>query len=220
MSDRLLVATRKGLLMFERRGGGWALARTAFRRGAGDGGACATARRHALCRAQARPFRPQAAPLRRRRRNLAASCRRRPFRPTRPARPTLFQIWTLEAGGPHHPGRLWIGAHAGRPVPLRRPRRELAAHARALGRAGARANGSAAAMTMPASIRCRPIRAIRRASSSRSPAAACGTRGDDGASWTLRGEGLVAAYMPPEQAGSARDPGPASRRALRRRRPT
>ena len=24
--------------------------------------------------------------------------------------PALFQIWTLETGGPHHPGRLWIGA--------------------------------------------------------------------------------------------------------------
>ena len=24
--------------------------------------------------------------------------------------PALFQIWTLETGGLHHPGRLWIGA--------------------------------------------------------------------------------------------------------------
>ena len=24
--------------------------------------------------------------------------------------PALFQIWTLETGGPHHPGRLWVGA--------------------------------------------------------------------------------------------------------------
>ena len=40
---------------------------------------------------------------------------------------------------------------------------------------------------------------------------------DDGESWTLHGDGLVAAYMPPELAGTARDAGPASRRALRRR---
>ncbi len=24
--------------------------------------------------------------------------------------PSLFQIWSLDAGGPHHPDRLWIGA--------------------------------------------------------------------------------------------------------------
>jgi hypothetical protein len=24
--------------------------------------------------------------------------------------PTVFQYWTLESGGPHHPDRLWIGA--------------------------------------------------------------------------------------------------------------
>ena len=33
MSDRMLVATRKGLLIFERSGDGWEIARTAF---AGD----------------------------------------------------------------------------------------------------------------------------------------------------------------------------------------
>ena len=34
-----------------------------------------------------------------------------------------------------------------------------------------------------------------------SPAAACGISTDAGESWTLRGDGLVAAYMPPELAG-------------------
>ena len=56
-------------------------------------------------------------------------------------------------------------------------------------------------MTMPASIRSCPIRAIPSACLSRSPAAASGIRGDGGESWTLRGDGLVAAYMPPELAG-------------------
>ena len=52
--------------------------------------------------------------------------------------PTLFQIWTLEAGGAGAARQLWAGAIPGRAVPLRRPRRKLAARPRAVGRAGAR----------------------------------------------------------------------------------
>ena len=37
---------------------------------------------------------------------------------------------------------------------------------------------------------------------------------DAGKSWKLHGKGMVATYMPPEQAGQLREPGPASRRAL------
>ena len=60
--------------------------------------------------------------------------------------------------------------------------------------------GSAAAMTPPASTAFRPTRAIRIAYF---VAISCGgvweTR-DDGATWTVLGKGLVAPYVPPEQA--------------------
>ena len=82
---------------------------------------------------------------------------------------------------PTQPGRLWVGRHSGRAVPLRRSRRDLGARQRRCGTCRSARNGSAAAMTMPASIRSRPIRAIRAACSSRSPAAACGNSRDDGA---------------------------------------
>ena len=139
MSDRLLVSTRKGLLTLERTRDGWAVASTAFA-GIPVTNALRDARDGVLYRrAQARPFRAEAASLRRRRRNLARTRRRPRFRPMRPGTPSLFQIWTLEAGGRHHPGPAVDRRHSGRPVPLRRSRRELAARHVAVGRAGARA---------------------------------------------------------------------------------
>ena len=62
-------------------------------------------------------------------------------------------------------------------------------------------NGSAAAMTMPASIRSRPIRATPSAWSSRISCGGVWDTDNSGESWALRGDGLVAAYMPPELAG-------------------
>ena len=38
MSDRMLVATRKGLLILERHGSGWAIRPNRLRRSTGDGG--------------------------------------------------------------------------------------------------------------------------------------------------------------------------------------
>ena len=60
------------------------------------------------------------------------------FPPDAAGSPTLFQIWTLEAGGADEPGRLWAGALPDWPVRVLRPRRTLAAGERALERAGTR----------------------------------------------------------------------------------
>ena len=63
MTERMLVATRKGLLQLARKNGGWNVARVSFP------GIAVTATlhdardEHALRRAQARPFRLQAASL-------------------------------------------------------------------------------------------------------------------------------------------------------------
>ena len=72
-------------------------------------------------------------------------------------------------------------------------------------------------MTTPASTRSRPIRATP---SRVFVAISCGgvwETLDAGKSWTLHGKGMVATYLPPEQAGRAGIARPASRGALRRR---
>jgi hypothetical protein len=144
MSDRLLVATRKGLLMYQRRGSGWALARTAFA-GAPVTAALSAADGTLYAALKHGHFGPKL-----HRSADGGETWQELLAPAFPVdaadaadAPALFQIWTLETGGPHHPGRLWIGA-------------------------------------IPAGL----------------------FRSDDGATWKLQGEGLVATYMPPEQAGS------------------
>src|SRR4030081_1079454 len=113
MSDRLMVGTRKGLLTFARNGNGWAIVRSDFagipvsavlhdrRNGAGDGTLYAAlnhghfgAKLHRSDDA-GRNWRELPAPA---------------FPADAAGAPTLSQIWTLEAGGPSQPGRLWIGA--------------------------------------------------------------------------------------------------------------
>ena len=116
MSDRMLVATRKGLhhARARQRTAGRS-PRTDFPGVAGDGRATRSARRHALRRAQARPFRRQAASLRRRRRNLDRAAGAGLPAPTPPAIASLFQVWTLEAGGADEPGRA-VGRRHSRPA--------------------------------------------------------------------------------------------------------
>ena len=109
MSERMLVATRKGLLQLARKNGGWSIARLSFP------GVAVTAALH-----DARDG------------TLYAMLKHGHFgsklhrsdddgqtwtelpAPAFPAdaagAPTLFQIWTLEAGGADEPGRLWAGA--------------------------------------------------------------------------------------------------------------
>ena len=117
--------------------------------------------------------------------------------------------------------RALLGRHAaGRPVPLRRPRRDLAAGRVAVGPRRSGRSGSAAATTCPGihSI-CRRSARRRDVLRRRLAAAACGARDDGGEHWELRGEGMRAEYMPPEQARQPEHPGPAPIVALRRPRP-
>ena len=175
MSDRMLVATRKGLITFARKGGGWSLARTDFpgvpvtaalpdrRDGAlyaalnlghfgiklhrsDDGGA-------QLDRVAAPAYPRQAAEARRR---CSRSGRWRPAAPDQPAR----------SGPARCPGGLFRSDDRGESWPLVE---------RAVGRARARRSGSAAATTMPGihSI-CVDPRDPRRSHGRRSPAAASG----------------------------------------------
>ena len=143
------------------------------------------------------------------------NCRRRLSRPMPPASPTLFQIWTIEAGGADEPGRLWAGAlPAG--LFVSSDRGEHWSMSARCGMCRSARNGSAAAMTMPASTPSRPIRATPSACSSPSPAAACGIR-PTAAKAGLRGDGHGRRLYAAGTGGPARNAGPASGGALRRR---
>ncbi len=109
MSDRMLVATRKGLISFARKNGGWTITRTDFP------GVAVTATlydkrddtlyamlKHGhfgskLHRSDdgGRSWTELPAPA---------------FAPDAAGAPALFQVWTLEAGGANEAGRLWAGA--------------------------------------------------------------------------------------------------------------
>src|SRR5947209_8362999 len=105
----MLVATRKGLFTFARGRNGWAIGATAF---AGvpvtavladsRDGMLYAALKHGHFRAklhcseeQGRSWLELAAPT---------------FPAAAAATPALNQIWTIEAGTPTEPGRLWVGA--------------------------------------------------------------------------------------------------------------
>jgi photosystem II stability/assembly factor-like uncharacterized protein len=109
MADRMLVATRKGLLTFARKNGGWSILRNDFPgvpvsatlRDARDGALYAVLKHghfgaklhrsdddgHTWTELPAPAFPADAA-----------------------GGPALFQVWTLEAGGANEPGTLWAGA--------------------------------------------------------------------------------------------------------------
>ena len=176
MSERMLVATRKGLLTLARdKGGTWSLVRTDFPgipvtaalHDARDGTLYAVLK-HGHFGAKlhrsdddGKSWQELPAPA---------------FPSDAAGSPTLFQIWTLEAGGADRAGPALGRRAAGRAVPFRRSRRALGAGRARCGMCRSAPSGSAAATTMPASTRSRPIRATPTASSSRSPAAASGTR--------------------------------------------
>src|SRR4051812_45904499 len=109
MSDRLLVSTRKGLIVLERRNGGWRVATHAFPGVAvtsalGDprDGAIFAALKHGH-------FGPKVHRSDDGGQNFAEIGA--PAFPTDAAgTPAVFQYWTLESGGPQHPNRLWMGA--------------------------------------------------------------------------------------------------------------
>lgn len=109
MTDRMLVATRKGLISLARKNGGWSITRTDFPGVAvtatlydkRDGTLYAMLKHghfgSKLHRSQddGRTWVELPAPA---------------FAPDADGAPALFQVWTLEAGGANEPGRLWTGA--------------------------------------------------------------------------------------------------------------
>ena len=108
MSDRLLVATRKGLFRLERKRAGWTANLIGF-----VGNPVTNALRQddgvmfaALKLGHFGPKLHRSDDDGRTWREIAAPA----FAADTPGAPSLFQIWTLEGGGRHHPDRLWIGA--------------------------------------------------------------------------------------------------------------
>jgi hypothetical protein len=109
MSDKMLVATRKGLLTLAKKNGSWSIVRTDFpgvpvtavMHDARDGTLYALLK-HGHFGAKlhrsdddGRSWTELPAPA---------------FPADAAGSPTLFQIWTIETGGADEPGRLWAGA--------------------------------------------------------------------------------------------------------------
>src|SRR4029077_9053114 len=199
MSDRMLVATRKGLLSLVKNNGSWTIARTDFA-GIPDTAALADARDGTLYAALKHGH--FGSKLHRSEDN-GKTWTELPA-PAFPAdaadAPTLFQIWTMEAGGADAPGELWIGAL---PAGLFRTtdRGEQWQLMSSLWNVPERAKwfGGGYDMAGIHSVSSDP-RDARRISIAISCGGVWETR-DSGASWTVLGKGLIAGYMPPEQAG-------------------
>jgi photosystem II stability/assembly factor-like uncharacterized protein len=107
MSDQMLVATRKGLFALERKRSGWTADLIGFPGVAvtnilAADGAIYAALKHGHFGAKLH------------RSDDHGQSWREIAPPAFPAdaadTPSLFQIWTIEAGGPNHPDRLWMGA--------------------------------------------------------------------------------------------------------------
>jgi photosystem II stability/assembly factor-like uncharacterized protein len=199
MSERMLVATRKGLLQLVRKNGDWEIARTNFP-GVAVTAALADPRDGALYSVlrhghfgsklhrsddDGRSWTELPAPA---------------FPAEAAGSPALFQVWTLEAGGAGEKSKLWAGAlPAGLFVSA--DRGEHWQLVSALWNVPEREKwfgggyDDAGIHTISPDPRD-PGRVF--------VAISCGgiwDSPDSGNSWTLRGDGLVAAYMPPELAG-------------------
>ncbi len=198
MSDRMLVATRKGLITLVRGSGGWTLAAndfpgiavTAVLRDPRDGSVYA-ALKHGhfgskLHRSDddGRSWKELPAPA---------------FPADAADAPALFQIWTMEAGAASQPGRLWAGAI---PAGLFRSddRGEHWQLMTGLWNVPERAKWFGGGYDQAGIHTVSP--------DPRDPeqvfvAISCGgvwDSGNDGNTWTVRGKGLVATYVPPDQA--------------------
>jgi len=197
MSDRLLVSTRKGLIVFERDGAGWRLAATAFAGVAVTAtaadprdGAIYVALKHGHFGPKVhrsddggRTFTEIGAPA---------------FPQDAAGKPAVFQYWTLETGGPHHPDRLWMGC-----IPAGLFRSEdrgatwqfVEALWNVPGRdkwfGGGYDDVGIHSLSPDPRDPGRLVLAI-------SCAGVWDTR-DDGASWSLIGKGQLATFMPPDQ---------------------
>ncbi len=196
----MLVATRKGLLTLARENGSWRVAATDFP-GVPVTAALHDARDGALYAAlkhghfgsklhrsddQGRSWQEVAVPA---------------FPADAASAPSLFQVWTLEAGAASQPGRLWAGAipaglfrsdDRGESWQLVQSLWDVPERAKWFG-GGYDAAGIHTISPDPRD----PNRVF--------VAISCGgvweTR-DGGETWSLHGAGLIAAYLPPELAGS------------------
>jgi photosystem II stability/assembly factor-like uncharacterized protein len=198
--DRMLVATRKGLITLARKESGWSIARTDFPgvpvtatlRDARDGALYAMLK-HGHFGAKlhrsdddGKSWTELPAPA---------------FAADAAGAPALFQVWTLEPGGADEPGRLWAGAI---PAGLFRSddRGESWQQVMPLWDVPERAKWFGGGYD-DAGIHS--ISPDPRDSKRLFVAISCGgvwESHDSGANWRLEGEGLVAAYLPPEQAGA------------------
>lgn len=199
MSDRMLVATRKGLFTFARKSGGWSVARndfpgipvTAALHDARDGALYAVLK-HGHFGTKLHRSDDHGGSWS----ELAAPA----FPADAAGSPALFQVWTLEAGLAAEPGRLWAGAL---PAGLFRSDDR-----------GAHWEQVSALWNVPEREKwfgggyddagIHTVSPDPRGQGRVFVAISCGgvwDSADDGASWTLRGDGLVASYMPPELAG-------------------
>ncbi len=199
MAERMLVATRKGLLQLARKDGGWSVARLSFP------GIAVTAalhdKRDGTLYAMLKHGHFGSKLHRSDNDGLTWTELTAPAFPADAAgAPALFQIWTVEAGGADEPGRLWAGAL---PAGLFRSddRGEHWQQVSSLWNVPERekwfGGGYDDAGIHTISPDPRDARRVFVAIS-------CGgvwDSNDSGQSWTLRGDGMVAAYMPPELAG-------------------
>ena len=194
----------------------WSIARTDFPGVAGDRRAARSARRRALCRAQARPFRRQAASLRRRRQKLGgtagagvpgrcARTRRRCFRSGRwrRAAPT-----SRGGSGPAH-------SRPACSAPTIAARRWQLV--RALWDVPERAKWFGGGYDDAGIHSISPIRAIPTACSWRSPAAASGRRATTARAGRCRARACSRPTCRRSRPDGREIAGPAPRRALRRR---
>ncbi len=206
MSDRILLATRKGLITLEGGNDAWRVASTAFPgvpvtsvlRDRRDGAVYA-----ALKHGHFGPKLHRSDDEGRSWKELPAPA----FPADAAGAPTLFQVWTLEAGAAAQPGRLWAGAI---PAGLFRSddRGESWQLVDSLWNVPGRDKWFGGGYD-DAGIHS--ISPDPRDSEQIFIAVSCGGVWDsanDGHTWNLRGDGLVATYMPPDQAtrGDVQDP--------------
>jgi photosystem II stability/assembly factor-like uncharacterized protein len=197
MSDRMLVATRKGLLSLVMKNGGWQIARTDFP-GVSVTAALYDARDNTLYAA----LKHGHFGCKLHRSDDGGESWTELPAPAFPAdatdAPTLFQIWTLEAGGVAR--ELWIGAL---PAGLFRStdQGEHWEFMPSLWNVPQRAKWAGGGYDFAGihSVSVDP-RDAKRVSIAISSGGVWETR-DSGQSWIVLGKGLIAGYVPPEQAG-------------------
>jgi hypothetical protein len=197
MSDHLLVATRKGLFTLERRRAGWAANLIGFAGipvtnvlRDGERGVIYAALKHGHFGPKLHRSDDDGATWQ----EISSPS----FAAGTAGAPSLFQIWTIEAGGRGHPDRLWIGAipaglfrsdDRGESWQLMQSLWDVPERARWFG--GGYDDAGIHSISPDPRDAGRVFIAI-----------SCGgvwQTGDSGAHWSVLGNGLIAPYVPPEQ---------------------